>query len=94
MQNKESLLHIGFTLIEILISLLLLSIIAVGSFQIFHFSQNSSNSNLVEFQHLQTQQQLAFLQELNQIYSDISTDSDYELLNCLITHQDNCELIP
>ena len=94
MQSKESLFHTGFTLIEILVGLLLLAIVAIGSFKTFHFSHSSSNSNLLEFQRLQIQQQLSSLQELKQTYPNINADSNYDFLSCLIDHQDGCELIP
>ncbi len=94
MLNMDNLSCYGFTLAEVVVSLLLLSIVAIGSFKTFHLSQSSSNLSLVKFQQLQIQQQLQSLNKLRQSYSNISADNEYELLNCLIEQHDSCTQTP
>ena len=90
MKNKESLFTHGFTLAEIIVSLLLLSILAIGSFQTFLFAQASSNSNLDEFQNISLKKQLFSINKLENTYSNISASDEFESLNCLIESEAQC----
>ncbi len=90
MDNKDFAHSLGFTLAEIIVSLLLLSILAVGSFKTLHHVQSSSNLNLTEFQKIQLQQQLFTLNKLKQTYVNISSDPQFESLSCLIEHASKC----
>lgn len=90
MNNRDLIHSSGFTLAEVIVSLLLLSILAIGSFQAFHHAQSSSNSNLDGFQKFQLEKQLFSLNSLKQTYSIISVSDEFESLNCLVESEAEC----
>lgn len=81
----------GFTLAEIIISLLLLSIFAVGTFKTSHFAQYSANRTLQRFLETSQEKQRFSIQRLRQTYSSIQADPEFEYLSCLIdqAHENN-----
>jgi len=90
MHCRDSLHTNGFTLAEIIVSILLLSIATLGSFKTFHHSHSLANSNLIQFQRIQLDQQIFLINELKQSYFYISADTRFEQLNCLIEFETAC----
>ena len=80
----------GFTLTEVLISLILLSIITIGSFKSSHFIHSASNQGLIQFRQTHDQQNLDTIRQLKMQYPDIQADSQYPHLDCLIRLQTAC----
>lgn len=74
----------GFTLAEIIISLLLLSVFAVGTFKSAHFAQHSANRTLQRFLETTQEKQHFSIQRLGQTYTSIQVDPEFQYLHCLI----------
>ena len=77
----------GFTLAEIIISILLLSIFALGTFKTSHFAQHSANNTLQQFLALNTLKQKFVLGALNQRYESIKVDPQFIYLSCLVDRE-------
>ena len=73
----------GFTLAEIIVSTLLLSIFAVGSFKSFHYAQHLSNNTLSQFLVLNQENQKFIINELEKSFSLIHIDPEFPILKCL-----------
>lgn len=86
--NLVSSFH-GFTLAEVLVSFLLLSILTVGSFKSFHLVQAGASSNLSRFLQLQMERQTQVIERLRLRYSSISTEDGFDDLDCLL--QADCD---
>lgn len=76
----------GFTLAEIIISTLLLSIFAVGTFKSTHYAQNAANITLKQYLRINQQKQSLIIRKLAEIYPAIHIDADFPLLKCLVEH--------
>ena len=77
----------GFTLAEIIISLLLLSIFAIGTFKSAHFAQHSANRTLQRFLETTQEKQSFSIKRFRQTYSLIQVDPEFKYLGCLIDQE-------
>ena len=82
MIHKKNLVN-GFTLAEIIISTLLLSIFAVGTFYSSYYAQHAANITLKQFLKLNQDQLQYKINKLGQGYSTIYVDSQFPLLKCV-----------
>ena len=82
----------GFTLAEIIISILLLSIVAVGSFKTFHYAQFSANSAFTQYLVRNEQRQRSALEKLKVDYPLIHTDPNLPVLKCAVEQDLACSL--
>ena len=82
----------GFTLAEIIVSTLLLSIFALGSFKAFHYAQYASNSALTTFLEHNQHNQRSVIVRLKLHYPSVHIDSQFSQLKCLFEQKADCPL--
>lgn len=84
----------GFSLAEIIISTLLLSVFTLGSFKAFHYAQHTSNSALTQFLSQNQDNLRSVLEKLVLEYPAVRVDPDFTRLKCLIEQISDCPPIP
>lgn len=74
----------GFTLAEIIVSALLVSIFAIGTFKSSHFAQLAASRNLTQTLDLNQQRQIWIIRKLKSDFTQIHVDSAFPALKCLV----------
>ena len=81
----------GFTLAEIIVCIVLLSITTVSVLKISATIQTSISVSLIRFNQLHEDKQLFALSELKQHYDVISVDEAFADLHCLVDTNQSCQ---